>query len=839
MKRFIGAIGVNDSDDLYRHRVTSRAAAHFSLPQWNSLPPDKRCDKSIILKVLRSTGAALPQSDDFERTFSPSLRCDRDIVLAFARRHDFKSLYESRNLVVPDVLSGDKEVMLEYCAKIRRSLQDCSPHLMDDHDVVMAAIQLHWNELHYASARLQECDEALIRAACLQDGRALVYCRPGPMRDRLVRDYDFVHNVLSRNGCSMITIIPEPLRSDYKLLMTAVQHGLLDCTSFAVKNDIVRAVSYDSRLYLKLSPVWQRNADVAIAAVMAANVTPAVIECALTTVPSLWSGHQQQHGHHPPNSQTLFAHIVSQVQVQNMTGYAASSRLLEVHRLATAESNVTPDIMLHDCEFVQAILLSRNGCAIWRYLPRSLQCNPDILGAALRMGLSMGHWSESDQDNATWFATTVAVQSALYLTLSTELQSDVNVAMAAVAAPDATALVVSRALNVAPSLLDAPIDVNHGMAAGILNFVTPAVARAYFTRNQSVLLACYTTKAKELVAAAVKRCPDLYYSACVGVPEFWNDPNILTASLTEATVSRVIAQRQDLWEKHIGILVRAIEVVKVVIVLKNEVVFKMGGSTHLFDTNRDIQKAWLRRGVPMYPSLVEAARADRELALLCALYHFNQFPKVGMAFFNDWIFMLEAFARNGQAMYYASPEIRAMLTSAIRVEDDPDEQFRQERGRRRRERYRQDRPNNRLRSHEQIRQRDRDRHVPSEAAIVKYIQDQLKLHNFFYREFVGAVDDKAPHHDPDDKPQVTAASLWGKRFYHYADDIPSQACLLPMLDTGDGTGLLLRFIGDLAGVPRDEVLGIYRKYWGRDSPLLLTVNNGMSRQRVFEQYFQS
>jgi len=92
---------------------------------WDSLPPEWKEDKEFILWALKKS-PNLPAKSDFERLFPQSLRMDRDIVLAFARRPDFVNLFNERCLYCPEVLTGDKEVMLAYCKQIPRCLQDCS-----------------------------------------------------------------------------------------------------------------------------------------------------------------------------------------------------------------------------------------------------------------------------------------------------------------------------------------------------------------------------------------------------------------------------------------------------------------------------------------------------------------------------------------------------------------------------------------------------------------------------------------------------------------------------------------------------------------------------------------
>ena len=64
--------------------------------------------------------------------------------MAFAERVDFEELYRTRLLFIPRILIDDKEVLLAYCAKIPRALQEASERLIDDFDVVKTAVMRGW-----------------------------------------------------------------------------------------------------------------------------------------------------------------------------------------------------------------------------------------------------------------------------------------------------------------------------------------------------------------------------------------------------------------------------------------------------------------------------------------------------------------------------------------------------------------------------------------------------------------------------------------------------------------------------------------------------------------------
>ena len=256
---------------------------------WTQIAPKYQTDKEFILAALHKS-PTLPPKGDFERKFPQALRFDRDVVLAFASRDDFEELYYDRHLFVPDCLTGDKQVMLAYCSKIPRSLQECTEDLCDDREVVEAAIALDGLELQYASIRLQE-EKDIVVAACQKDGRALEFCPPGPVRGDLTSDRNFMLSVLRKHGGPMLRLVSEPLRRDRELLLEALKHGMrFRFCPFEFQTDkafLLEALERKSELYLEMNRNIQSEPDIALAAVKAEDSTPAVHSRALENVPNL------------------------------------------------------------------------------------------------------------------------------------------------------------------------------------------------------------------------------------------------------------------------------------------------------------------------------------------------------------------------------------------------------------------------------------------------------------------------------------------------------------------------------------------------------------------------
>ena len=243
---------------------------------------------------------SLPSKSEFERLFPQSLRFDRDVVLAWARRSDFPKLYNSRHLFLPPCLSNDKEVCLEYCRQIPRSLQDCHVDLCDDIKLVTAAIERCGGlELQYASYRLQ-CEESVVRKACSSDGKALSFCPP--ICDAFINitsDHNFMLKVVlgsdddgdgrrktkrrgrSSSSGTMWRLLDKSIKeTDEELALQALRNGLAlrDVPKqFVDAAFLKRALTNNSvPLYLELSPKWQSIDEIALEAVIANDSTPDV-----------------------------------------------------------------------------------------------------------------------------------------------------------------------------------------------------------------------------------------------------------------------------------------------------------------------------------------------------------------------------------------------------------------------------------------------------------------------------------------------------------------------------------------------------------------------------------
>jgi len=259
---------------------------------WKSLPSDWQLEKEFVLTALRQS-PTLPEKANFERQLPQTLRFDKDIVLAFCHRPDFVQLYEVRHLFVPGCWTHDREIMLAYCQKIPRSLQECSEELCDKEEIVHAAVKVGGMELQYASMRLQE-DTETVKLACQSHGGALGFCRIGPTRQAIVQDRQFMLHVVLANpgGGGMWKLLPPAMQGDDELLLMALRHGLhfRDVPARLMNIEFLTlAIRANPKLYLELSKSWRKQECLSQEALISEASDSAIHTKALEECPQLRS----------------------------------------------------------------------------------------------------------------------------------------------------------------------------------------------------------------------------------------------------------------------------------------------------------------------------------------------------------------------------------------------------------------------------------------------------------------------------------------------------------------------------------------------------------------------
>ncbi|GBR75752.1 hypothetical protein NO2_0395 [Candidatus Termititenax persephonae] len=179
------------------------------------------------------------------RRLSPELLDDREVVLAAVQNNGSALKYAS------ETLRGDKELALLAIEKAIGSVgyldlvSSLSPELLDDKEVVLAAVNRNGIVLRYASETLRG-DREVVLAAVNKNGYALEYAS-----ETLRGDREIVLAAVNRNG-TVLQYASETLRGDKELALLAIE----------------KVSEYDSisNLVRSLSPELLDDRDVMLAA---------------------------------------------------------------------------------------------------------------------------------------------------------------------------------------------------------------------------------------------------------------------------------------------------------------------------------------------------------------------------------------------------------------------------------------------------------------------------------------------------------------------------------------------------------------------------------------------
>ena len=163
---------------------------------WRRLSREERNDKKYILAALESP--ILPSAlEDFSNSgFPPSIRMDKDILLARVARDDFYRKYEEERLFIPPNLRGDKSLMLTIIPKHVAAVECMSCTLRDDTDIfraVLSSRSLPSHVLQHFSDRIRS-DRGLMLELCAH-----------------------------KDGVSSMSFIDQELRNDKDFMLQAIQ----------------------------------------------------------------------------------------------------------------------------------------------------------------------------------------------------------------------------------------------------------------------------------------------------------------------------------------------------------------------------------------------------------------------------------------------------------------------------------------------------------------------------------------------------------------------------------------------------------------------------------------
>jgi hypothetical protein len=144
-----------------------------AVANWQRLSREEKNDKKYILAALESP--ILPSAlEDFQNSgFPPSIRMDKDILLARVARDDFYEKYEEERLFIPPNLRGEKCVILSIIPKHVAVVECMACTLRDDSDIfraVLSSRSLPSHVLQHFSDRIRSDRGLMLELCAHKDG---------------------------------------------------------------------------------------------------------------------------------------------------------------------------------------------------------------------------------------------------------------------------------------------------------------------------------------------------------------------------------------------------------------------------------------------------------------------------------------------------------------------------------------------------------------------------------------------------------------------------------------------------------------------------------------------
>ena len=315
----------------------------------------------------------------------------------------------------------------------------------------------------------------------------------------------------------------------------------------------------------------------------------------------------------------------------------------------------TRDKLLLDKEFLMMVL-RHNGARMFRLVQDpALRQDRELLLTAVQHGLELRYAPRQFQKDPAFVVAAVAQQAAVYMEISPDLQKDASIAQAAVVSPTSDAAIIIKACEMAPLMQR-----HQPVAAAIADRGGVQFVREYLHHYPHYL------GDKRIMLRAVERINDLY-TQCA--PHLRDDVDIVLAALGEMSAREVLRSVSPAFlTAHPEVAVKAIAVAhrRCLRLLQPHIPAALW-------QQRELQKAWIRRGCDVLPQFEAVVRTDREMALLVAEFSHSQFIKVGEPFKNNREFMAEAVSLDGRVLKFAHPSLRSDMELAVRaVANHPD-----------------------------------------------------------------------------------------------------------------------------------------------------------------------
>ena len=173
---------------------------------WKTLDDDERVESEIILAALESHDLPTDLQDfPLPAVFPEQVRNDRDIWLAYVRRHDFALLHQNGNnneddgeLELPPTLRADKELILEMIPKYPQIISCMDVSLQDNVEILECLLRRSslpdssLSFLQYFSSNIRSCPTLMSKVLSHPSGLSSLEF----VSDNLKNDKSFILHVI-------------------------------------------------------------------------------------------------------------------------------------------------------------------------------------------------------------------------------------------------------------------------------------------------------------------------------------------------------------------------------------------------------------------------------------------------------------------------------------------------------------------------------------------------------------------------------------------------------------------------------------------------------------------
>ena len=140
---------------------------------WRALSSEDKMEKKFILAAMESEMLPTILDNFANGNLPPSIRMDKDILLAQVARHDFEKKFKDERVFVPPKLRGDKQIILAIIPKHCAVVECMSNNLRNDNEIFQTVVsnpELPDYVLQHFSERIRSDRNRMLQLCAHCDG---------------------------------------------------------------------------------------------------------------------------------------------------------------------------------------------------------------------------------------------------------------------------------------------------------------------------------------------------------------------------------------------------------------------------------------------------------------------------------------------------------------------------------------------------------------------------------------------------------------------------------------------------------------------------------------------